>query len=294
MKSGKLVNLLFFIFFVFGLIISQKTLDQRYTPESSLNEVLHLPDGKILKVASMGFSSLVSDFLWLKSVLYFGKYMFDEDNPYVDVLAAKAEKTIEPHAHTNESDHDHEEDLMNQLQDVNDQAKPKSQFIENEFNLAHEEDLKMLHDFECKGMAPFIFPLLKRVVELNPYFMGAYRFGGLIVLHETGEIDQACDLLEYGWKYNPDNWEIAYYLGFIELLYKGDTQKSLEWLSHSLLIPGHPPFIQNVYNSLLQKGNYKNVVINYLKGIYESSEDEKLQEQILKMLNKMAQSSSNN
>ena len=103
--------------------------------------------------------------------------------------------------------------------------------------------------------------------------------------------DQAYDLLEFGWKHNPENWEIAYYLGFIELLYKGNTQKSLEWLSHALLIPGHPPFIQDVYNSLLQKGNFKNVVIDYLKGIYESSEDVKLQEQILEMLNKMAEKS---
>ena len=142
--------------------------------------------------------------------------------------------------------------------------------------------------FEGKGLAPYIYPLLWRVVELNPYFIYPYEFGGLIVLHETGEIDQAYSLLEFGWEHNPNSWKIAYYLGFVELLYHGNTNKALEWLSQALLLPDHPPFIQNVYNALLQKDNHKNSIIDYLKGLYYSTDNTETQEKILNMLEDIA------
>jgi len=278
-RSGILVFLLI-VFFIFGILSSQKALDQFRTPEAELEKNIYLPDGKVLKIVSLGFSSLISDFLWMKAVLYFGRNTFDEDNPFVELLEKKRNEQLALQSTKNQT-------ISHSIS-----AQGETQQLDNSenFTLVNDPKLKILRKFESKGMAPYIYPLLKRVVELNPYFIYPYEFGGLIVLHDSGEIDKAYSLLEYGWKHNPNRWELAYYLGFVDLLYKGNTDKALKRLSQALLLPDHPPFIQQVYDSILHRGNYKNSVIDYLKGLYYSTENEESKEQILKMIEDIANS----
>lgn len=284
MKVSKIVVFIFLLVFASGVISTQKALDRYRTPESSLEESIYLPDGKILKIVSLGFSSLVADFLWLKSVLYFGKFTLDEDNPYVEILLKKKGISPAPDSHHHHGD-DHEEHFDLKLGTDNNPDMKAGE----EMNFARDPHLVALHTFESKGMAPYIYPLLRRVVELNPYFTYPYLFGGLVVLDRTGEIDDAYSLLQFGWKHNPHDWKIAYYLGFIDLLYRGDNKSALRWLSHAIMIPGHLKFIDQLYQDLLQRKNNRSVVIDYLKGIYQSTDDTKTREQIIKMIGKISQ-----
>ena len=41
-----------------------------------------LPKGNTLRALSMGYRSVLADVLWIKSVLYYGRRVIDEDNPY--------------------------------------------------------------------------------------------------------------------------------------------------------------------------------------------------------------------
>lgn len=287
MKMSKIVISLFFLIFIFGMVSTQKALDRYRTPESSLAESIYLPDGKILKIVSLGFSSLIADFLWLKSILYFGKFTLDEDNPYIELLLKK--KAVSSAPGSRQPPHGGGEDQHEHF-DLKLGTAGRNMKANEEMNFAGDPHLVTLHTYESKGMAPYIYPLLRRVVELNPYFTYPYLFGGLVVLDRTGEIDSAYSLLKYGWKHNPRSWKIAYYLGFIDLLYRGDNASALQWLSHAILIPGHLEFIDHLYRDLLQRKNNREVVLDYLKGMYRSTDDTKTREQIIKMIGKISQS----
>lgn len=281
MTRIKILVSLLIILSVMGVHSTQKALDRFRSPEAELEKNIYLPDGKILKIVSLGFASIISDFLWIKSVLYFGKNTFDGDNPFVKLLEKKRDKQLAYLSSKNQMDNN----LISSQNKIQQLDKPEN------FILANDPGLKILRTFESKGMAPYIYPLLRRVVELNPYFIYPYEFGGLIVLHDSGEIGPAYSLLEYGWKHNPNRWELAYYLGFVDLLYCGNRDQALKWLSQALLLPDHPPFIQKVYNSIVQRGDYRNSVVDYLKGLYYSTENIETKEQILKMIEEIAKSS---
>ncbi|HFE52171.1 MAG TPA: hypothetical protein ENK07_01940, partial [Bacteroidetes bacterium] len=70
-------------------ILSQRRLDANRTPEQALEEQVHLPPGRVLRVLSLGYRSVLADLLWMKTVIYFGKRTLDEDNPYVEIVRKK-------------------------------------------------------------------------------------------------------------------------------------------------------------------------------------------------------------
>ncbi len=281
MNRDKILVFILLLFCCVVLFSTQKALDSNRSPEAELEENLYLPDGKILKIVSLGFNSLLSDFLWVKSVLYFGKFTLDEDNPFIEVLLQKKGMVIDDLDHH----HSHENEAGTQ-----DSSTQLEQNLVNSSVLDKEPGLTILHDFEIAGMAPYIYPLLRRVVELNPHFIYPYQFGGLIVLHQTGKIDEAYSLLEFGWENNPQTWEIAYFLGFVDLVYRNDSEQALKWLSQAALIPGHLPVVEKVYNSLLKGGNNKDAIVEYLKGIFYATKNTKIREQIIEMINQVANS----
>jgi tetratricopeptide (TPR) repeat protein len=58
----------------------QKSLDEVRPLESSVEDVLYLPSGNIVKTVSFGFDGILADIYWLRSVQYFGRQLLDENN----------------------------------------------------------------------------------------------------------------------------------------------------------------------------------------------------------------------
>ena len=50
--------------------------------EATLEEVLYLPSGKILKRLSLGYSSLLADIYWTRAVQYFGSQHIEKATHY--------------------------------------------------------------------------------------------------------------------------------------------------------------------------------------------------------------------
>jgi tetratricopeptide (TPR) repeat protein len=55
-----------------GSVVSLRQVQAERGQETTLEEVLYLPSGKILKRASLGYSSLLADVYWTRAVQYFG------------------------------------------------------------------------------------------------------------------------------------------------------------------------------------------------------------------------------
>ena len=61
---------------------TQKALDRNKTIHFVNRQAVFLPKGETLKWLSMGYRGLVADWLWINSVLYFGRRIIHHDNPY--------------------------------------------------------------------------------------------------------------------------------------------------------------------------------------------------------------------
>lgn len=152
-------------------------MDHNRTPEKALEEIVYLPDAKILRVASLGFTNLLADLFWIRSVLYFGKHTIDEDNPFYHVLKKRKASSKEA---TQLNRHD---------QHITDTHPYQVSSDSNQINLSQLPILRsVFFNFESQDMAPYIYPLLRRVVELDPHFFPPYEFGGFVVMMDSGEI----------------------------------------------------------------------------------------------------------
>ncbi|GBD92843.1 hypothetical protein BMS3Abin05_00418 [bacterium BMS3Abin05] len=259
---------------VFGGIIqiTRQNLDVYRTPEKALQDLIYLPDGHVLRWASLGYTSLMADYLWIKSVLYYGRHTVDEDNPFYKIIKKKFNLSGD-----------------NGYLPESDSGRTAQASSKKDFDLSRDRRLRAIFfNFRSRGMAPFIYPLLERVVILDPHFIEPYIFGGLYVMMDTGRLKEALHLLRLGYKENPNRWELPYYLAFLNLFYLGDSEAALAYLKKAVLQPGAPPFVENLSVVLSRRLNKTQIVIDYLMGIYNSTTDPNVRDKILKVLHELA------
>lgn len=77
---------------------------------------------------------------------------------------------------------------------------------------------------EAQGDRGFIWlnHMLETVVRLDPYFVDAYRYGGMFLAALKADDDAGLRLLQQGMRRNPRAWELPYEAGMIYLLNRRD------------------------------------------------------------------------
>jgi|UniRef100_A0A7C3UQ45 tetratricopeptide (TPR) repeat protein len=68
-----------------------------------------------------------------------------------------------------------------------------------------------------------IFSIL---TQLDPKFIGAYRFGGMTLAWDAGEPEEAINLLRRGMRFNPLRWELPFDIAFIYYMISRDYEKA--------------------------------------------------------------------
>lgn len=100
--------------------------------------------------------------------------------------------------------------------------------------------------------------MLNATVELDPYFQGVYRHGGMF-LSSIGSDDRAQKLLERGFVNNPDNWEIPYEIVKLYTLNRRDDPASPAHAAHWLRVMAphheHPQLYLNWARQIEQQNN---------------------------------------
>jgi hypothetical protein len=73
-STGKttITAVLLLILFFAGSVLALRKVDSVRGTEATLEDVLYIPSGKILKRASLGYSGLLADVYWTRAVQYFG------------------------------------------------------------------------------------------------------------------------------------------------------------------------------------------------------------------------------
>ena len=258
------------VFFISLLILSllvhqtQKTMDQHKKIRFVNKQAVFLPRGKVLKGLSMGYRGLLGDWLWIKSVLYFGRRIIDHENPYFTY--AYNSGTLDKDIRDRHDAYHHQDHPIDDLE-IGDE------------NVLQEIPNKIKHifyRFENRGLVDYVvFP---------------YIFGGIYVLMETGEINAAQALLEKGYHTNTERWEFPFYLGWLQWIYRYDLDKTRQYLTEAVGKKDCPPYVSRLLVGMVRNLNQTDLTILYFESLLESTENPEMREQVEKILEDLRQS----
>ncbi len=88
---------------------------------------------------------------------------------------------------------------------------------------------------------PWLAHICELVTDLDPQAEHVYRFAGLILPWEAGDIEGGIAILEKGTRAIPQSWELAYYLGFTHFFFKNDFPTAARHLRRAATLPGAHP-----------------------------------------------------
>jgi hypothetical protein len=262
-RRFQIVSIALLVLLALGVHGLQLRLDAHRSVHFVDRTPVFLPNGKLLRWMSMGYSGLVGDWLWLRSVLYFGRRALDEENPYYAV--AKQRNAVE-----------------SELRTV-DRTVP--QFRKD--TPSRGGSLKILNRFDSRGLVDDIYPLLDRVTTVDPHFLFPYIFGGVYVLMDTGNLDDAEALLRKGLKENPESWKMPFYLGWIYWMYRGDPIQSREFMIQAVGKPECPEYVYRILGGVSREANEETLTRAYLEGILESIENPDIRSKIEALLKQL-------
>ncbi len=106
----------------------------------------------------------------------------------------------------------------------------------------------------------FLFPFLDLAVSLDPRFIDAYRFGGLL-LTVVKQYDNAIALYEKGYAANPDRWEMPHDLGRLYYLDLNDNDKAIYWWGIADSLPGRPGYVARILPRLYLQAGQREIAI---------------------------------
>jgi hypothetical protein len=267
-----------FLFIILGFVIhsAQKRLDSSRSIHFIDRSPVFLPKGEAMKWLSMGYRGIVSDWLWIKSVLYYGRRVMDYDNPYY-VYALKQEFGTEDLEHTF---HQHKH-YFTRLPEAD------SSRVNIRADLKH-----ILVQGETMGLVEYIYPLLDRLTTVDPHFLFPYIFGGVYLMMDTGEIDEALALLNKGYQSNPEYWALPFYLGWIHWMYLNDLGKTVSYLMEAVGKEKCPSFVGDLLAGLSRNLERVDVTRMYLEGLIESTDNEEVMERIREVLEMISEETS--
>ena len=97
-RTATLISALLLVALLAASVLMRSKIEAARGRQATLEEVLYIPSGKVLKRMSLGYSSLLADIYWTRVVQYFGGHLQQHAVRY-DLLAPLLEITtdLDPH-----------------------------------------------------------------------------------------------------------------------------------------------------------------------------------------------------
>lgn len=152
------------------------------------------------------------------------------------------------------------------------------------------EAIQFIGDRDLSGQQfDWFYELLERVTDLDSKFVYAYHTGGIVLSVLSDNVRLSNAILEKGFKNNPDDWQIPFYLGFNYLYHIKDNLKAAHYMEEASKREGSPPYLPLLAARLYKKGGEKQTALVFLEGMYRMSKDEKIRERIAQRIEEMKQ-----
>jgi tetratricopeptide (TPR) repeat protein len=120
-----------------------------------------------------------------------------------------------------------------------------------------------------------LYPLLDTTTTLDPQFMAAYEYGG-VVLPAINDED-AIKLLRKGLANNPNHWRFHQYLGYIYWR-RNDFKTASEVYAEGSRIPGVPPWMEQMSARMEAEGGSRALAREMYERMMNEADDEQVKE----------------
>ena len=182
------------------------TLNHKRYSGDVIQELMYFPSGRMLKVASLGYDTLIADLLWLRGIQYYGEHRrSDQDYPLAE------------------------------------------------------------HVFST-------------ITDLDPYFIGAYRFGAFVLAQDVGQPAAGIELLRKGMRNNPDRWQLPFDLGFMYFIDMEDNTKAGHFFRFASRFADAPDITKRFSAFAYRKAGRNSIAKALWEEIYRSSPNEVVRE----------------
>jgi tetratricopeptide (TPR) repeat protein len=78
------------------------------------------------------------------------------------------------------------------------------------------------------------------ITDLEPQFVNAYVFGGLVTAQDAGRVERGIALMEKGVQNNPNSWRLAFETGFLYYVCASDYASAAGHFRRAVNLPGAP------------------------------------------------------
>ncbi len=152
-----------------------------------------------------------------------------------------------------------------------------------------EREKKEINWGEKKKKLELLNNILNIVIELDPYFLYPYLFGGLFLSMKLGEPNEAIGILRKGEKIFPTDWRFPFWIGFNYFFYLGDTESSLKEFLRAMALPGCRSYVNDIARGIIENEGKKEIAVNFLKGARDSAQNKIVKKQFDKILKEIDQ-----
>jgi tetratricopeptide (TPR) repeat protein len=197
------------------IYVIRSGMDYRRYSAEVVEELTYYPSGRLLKVADLGFTSLVADVMWLRGIQYYGEHR-SGDRRY-----------------------------------------------------------------------PLAEHIFSSITNLDPEFIGAYRFGAIVVCEDAGSPAGAISLLRKGLASNPGCWEIPFDLGFLYFIDLNDYARAAHYFKFASGMKGSPDLTRRFTAFAYRKAGKSDLAEALWEEIYRSSDNRLMKETAVYSINKI-------
>ncbi|NUM52296.1 MAG: hypothetical protein HUU46_01510 [Candidatus Hydrogenedentes bacterium] len=128
----------------------------------------------------------------------------------------------------------------------------------------------------------FKFTLLDRmlgtITRLDPYFVDAYKWGGVFLAMLKRDNDASIELLKSGIDDNPRSWELPFEIARTYILNRHDGVMGAKWMALAASTGEPPQFVVDWAKNLQQKHNLGDIERDMWAQIIENTTDENMRE----------------
>jgi hypothetical protein len=80
---------------------------------------------------------------------------------------------------------------------------------------------------------PLAEHVFSTITDLDPHFLGAYRFGAFVLSQDVGQPAAGVDLIRKGMQRNPGRWQLPFDLGFLYFVEMDDQERAAHYFRFS-------------------------------------------------------------
>ncbi len=126
------------------------------------------------------------------------------------------------------------------------------------------------------------------VTDLDPRAEHVYRFAGLILPWEAGDVDGGIRMLEKGVQALPRSWTLSYYLGFTYFFFKDDYETAALHLQRAASLPDVHPAVTRLASTLTTEVAGPETTMAFLRDLEQNVDSKQVRDVLQRNLQETA------